>query len=131
MACQAILLGGLLFLHPAIRRGVPRLVTAIALVARGDVSGSAERLSPHAGEVALTPLPRELVTIAREQRLQAFALSARLAGDAGLLQRVTEGAWPIQLSAGSPDLFVARGEVLPPPCVLRQTGEFVAYARCG
>jgi hypothetical protein len=131
VACQVILLGGLLFLHPAIRRALPPLASALVLVLHGDLSGSSERLIPHAGEGALTPLPHELVTIAREQRLDDFALSPSLTGQVEILQRVTEGAWPIRLSARSRNLFVAKGETLPPPCVLRHGGQFVDYARCG
>jgi hypothetical protein len=131
VAWQALLLGGVLLLQPAVRRSLPPLASSLALVVHGDVSGASERLTPHAGEAALTPLPQELVAIARAQRIGDFALSPALSGQADILQRVTEGAWPIQLSARSRHLFAAKGEALPPPCRLRHGGRLVDYARCG
>jgi hypothetical protein len=131
VACECLVLFGLVGLQPAIRNSLAYLGTAGRLALRGDLTQSPGRLAPHAGEIALSPLPEELVTIARQQRMGDFSLSPGLSSRADILLRVTEGAWPIQLTARSHNLFVATGESLPPACERRHRGQFVDYVRCG
>ena len=129
--CQCLILCGMLLLVPEISGGLTQIATAAQLKVSDNLTDFAVYLEPHRGEAALTPGPLEIVTIARHWNLTEFSLSPRLESDLVIVQRVTEGAWPIQLTQHSPHLFVRKGEALPPRCVVRTGGRSIDYAHCG
>jgi hypothetical protein len=127
--CQYALLCGLICLIPRIWGSVSEIAAVMKHELRADLPLT-EHLAARLGEEALTPRPLEVVQIAREQQLVDYALSPALANDVVMLQRVTEGAWPIQLEPTSHHLFLRKGEPLPRSCQLRHRGREVDYADC-
>jgi hypothetical protein len=127
---QCAILCGLLFLVPRIGHGLSQIAVSTQLALQQDRASALHRLSPYLGEEALPAGARELVQIARAHQLADFKLSRNLGGERGLVQRVTEGAWPIQLTQLSRHLFLRCGEPLPPMCELRSGGIAVDYADC-
>jgi hypothetical protein len=121
----------MLLLVPEISGGLTQIATAAQLKVQGNLTDFTAVLAPNRGEEALTPVPLEIVTIARRWNLTDFSLSPRLVADRVILPRVVEGAWPIQLTRDSRHLFVGKGETLPPQCALRDGGRLVDYADCG
>ena len=120
----------MLLLLPALRTGLSEIATAALYRLFGVLPTFAEYVRPQLGEEALTPAPHELVEIARAQRLSDFSLSPSMVHNEEILQRVTEGTWPTQLTGRSPNLFLMKGEPVPPRCQVRESRELVVYAHC-
>lgn len=131
VGCQCAILCGMLLLLPQLRSGLSEIARSTQHRLQRRLPPFAEYMRPQLGEEALTPLPREVVEIVREQHLRDFSLSPSLVYNEQILQRVTEGTWPTQLSGRSPNLFLMKGERLPPGCELRVSRDSVVYAHCG
>jgi hypothetical protein len=126
IGCQCAMLIGMLLLLPELRI----TLTEIVLTAQRPRPALAEYLQPQLGEEALTPVPREVVELVRELRLQDFSLSPGLAQNEHILQRVTEGNWPTPLTGRSANLFLHRTEGVPARCEVRERRKSVVYAHC-
>lgn len=131
IGCQCTILCGMLLLLPKVGSGVSEIATSAQQRMQGSLPAFSEYVRPHLGEEALTPAPHEVVEIVREQQLPDFSLSPSLERDEQILQRVTEGAWPSQLTGRSPNLFLKKKhDRVPAGCEVRLSRKSVVYARC-
>ncbi len=111
---------------------IPNIGAALAGLAEtfGTLPDSAALTAPFAGEDALPPKVRAMIGIARRRGLPSYVLAPTLAADNEVMQRMTEGAWPVRPDATSRHRFLARTEALPAGCLEQEAEAEVVYARC-
>jgi hypothetical protein len=86
----------------------------------------------HAGEAGLSARVQAMLALLRENRVQAFRYSSAVASDAdsSVVQRITEGAYPIRVLAGASHMLALAGEALGTRCRLLATRQEVVLAIC-
>lgn len=125
-----VALGGLITLVPRIGDTFAGIIRSVQERGRGTVKPLGRLATEHLGEEVIPPPSLQIIQMARARHLTAFAISPVFTGDALIIQRVTEGAWPIRLEVGAKDLFLRPDEPLPPQCQVQEKTEAVVYATC-
>lgn len=110
-------------------------INAISHSTRQVLRGRGNLLDPnmlaeHWGENTLPAQAKEIIDMVRRYGLNRFSISANLTTDVLILQRVTEGAWPIKLDQTSQYRFFKNDESLAEGCLPQETASTVTYAVC-
>ncbi len=87
-------------------------------------------ISAYAGEDTMNPVALEIIRESRRLELRDFRVGDDLVKDDEVVQRITEGAWPITYSLRSTNTFLLQSSSMPGHCNLVSTGNLVKYATC-
>ncbi len=82
------------------------------------------------GEEVLPIQAREVIGVLRQNKLENFSLAPSLRDEVLVLQRISEGAWPLQYNENSSHQFFSVSDSLPINCELQATVTMVKYAIC-
>jgi hypothetical protein len=127
---QVAALIGIFTLVPEARSAIVEVAGAVAKVVSSG-SGVLKKLKlPELGEDVVPPAVLEIRRIANRQGLAEFRLSPKLAAVPFVLQRVTEGAWPIRYDEDAKAVFLEKAEPLWDGCTLVTSGDLVKHAHC-
>ena len=87
--------------------------------------------SPNSGQDVLPFQVQQMLDLMETHQLNSYQLSDQIYLDPLVLQRITEGAWPIKIDAKSPNLLGTLSDIeADPACILVAQRESIALGYC-